>query len=234
MNGDGLDFNEKLVLYAYVDADNIRSKRLIDEFGFRKAGEFNVIAFSRLFPKFDSRVYELEPAHQNVMKSLLLDFYKDELLVLTEKLFERGTYFILKKKSEIVCGVQAIKDSWVIKELPGIAGKIMMKIVPRLPLLNRLFNPHYKFVFLESIYCKAGHEKELEVMLQSVLAHSKLHAGVICMDPKSKLYSTIKSLNLGLTHKIMGENRNDVVLKTHDRSIINSIAPFYISGYDVL
>ena len=163
MDGEGLDFNEKLVLYAYVDVDNIRSKRLIDEFGFRKAGEFSVIAFSRLFPKFDSRVYELESAHQHVMKSLLLDFYKDERLVATDNMFERGTYFVFKNNDEIVCGVQAIIDSWGIKEVPGIAGKMMMKIVPKLPLLNRLFNPHYKFVFLESIYCKAGHEKELEV-----------------------------------------------------------------------
>ncbi len=56
MDGEGLDVEGDLLLYAYVDPKNHRSLRLIREFGFKRISSFRVIPFSRLFPKMDSRV----------------------------------------------------------------------------------------------------------------------------------------------------------------------------------
>jgi len=63
----------------------------------------------------------------------------------------------------------------------------MMHVVPKLPVIGKLFNPDYKFVFLECMFCKEGYEKELELLLESVLATYKVSSGIICLDPTSRL-----------------------------------------------
>jgi len=67
-----------------------------------------------------------------------------------------------------------------------------------------------------------------------VLAYYKLSSGTICLDPKSKMYVHIKKLNLGFTHKFMGEKKIDLVLKSTNKNMFSSNAPFYVSGHDVL
>lgn len=234
MDGKGLPKEKELVLYAYVDDENVRSKRLIDEFGFEKVGEFHTISFSRISPKTDKNVERVDfPDHENT-KKLLLEFYNHEQLVSFEHTLTDGNYFTIKKNQEVVCGVQAISDRWLIKELPGISGKIMMKVLPKLPFIGRLFNPKYHFVFLESIYCKPGYESELEKLLESVLAFHQLNSGIICLDPRSQLYSVITSIKLGIIHKIMGEKKIDIRVKASGVQFANKKNPFFVSGYDVL
>ena len=47
MDGHGLESHDNAILYAYVDPENIRTRRLIQEFGFQNLGSFHVITFSR-------------------------------------------------------------------------------------------------------------------------------------------------------------------------------------------
>jgi len=166
MNGAGLDYDGDLprwqaglVLYAYVDKDNIRSRRLIEEFGFEKMGDFNVIPFSRFYPKSNPNVEILAPEHIDKFKGILKNFYGKEQLTTLDHVGANGKYFVIRDKDEFVCGVQAIPDSWEIKELPGVTGKIMMGIMPRLPVIGRLFKPQYNFVFLESSTAKTAFMK---------------------------------------------------------------------------
>ena len=120
MNGEGLDYHEELTLYAYVDPENTRSKRLIEEFGFIIMGKFHTIPFSRFFPKYYHLVEKLKETDFDQVKKQLLDFYQREQLVSFEQLFSRGELFVIRKDGEIICGVQAIFDSWEILDLPGI------------------------------------------------------------------------------------------------------------------
>ena len=234
MRGDGLDYYGNLVLYAYVDTNNIRSRRIIEEFGFKKKGNFNVIPFSRFYPKKNHDVEIINSADDTELKALLKEYYKKEQLVSLNDIGNNGNYFVIRKNGEIVCGAQAIPDGWEIKELPGISGKIMMKIVPKLPVIGRLFNPIYNFVFLESIYCKDGFHIDLEILLESILAHYQLSSGTICLDPKSKAYANIKKLNLGIIHKLMGEKNIELVIKSPENNMFKSNSPFFVLGHDVL
>lgn len=234
MDGKGLDFQGDLRLYAFVDADNIRSKRLIDEFGFNKLSKFNVIPFSRLWPKKSKLVEIAQESDFKAIRGKLVDTYKSELFVSFESLFKRGEYFFIKDQGEIVGGVQAIPDQWDILEMPGIMGKILMNIVPKIPLINRLFNPTYKFVFLESIYCKEGYEHFLGSLFESVLHYYKVNSGILCLDQKSMMYAKVKMNNLGLTHKMQGEKQIDVVVRSSDDELMNSKAAVSVSGFDVL
>jgi hypothetical protein len=234
MNGEGLRTDTVLLLYAYVDEENVRSRRLIEEFGFNNAGSFHIIPFSRLSPRKNIDVEVLENKERHLFIHRLADFYKDHQLVSFENLRHKGEYFVVREKDQIVCGVQGIYDQWKIIDLPGWSGKIMMHLIPKMPWLKKLFNPDYRFVFLEAIFCHPGHETDLGALIETVLAHFSCNSGIICMDPRSKLYSIIQRISLGLTHKIMGEKEIEVVVKSSDKKMIDTRSPFFISGYDVL
>ncbi len=234
MNGEGLGIEKELLLYAYVDTENIRSKRLIDEFGFQKVGTFHTIPFSRLFPKASQSVEKLDSKDWDNLQTMLKQHYSKHQLFTLDQLQGKGNYFVIRKNGEVVCGVQGVYDQWRVVDLPGYAGKIMMRLIPQLPLIKKLFNPDYRFVFLEAIYCKPGFEKTMAELFESVLDHYQSNSGIICLDPTSHLYPMIKQIPLGLTHKIMGEKEIEIVMKTSTNNLVEQNSPFFISGYDVL
>lgn len=234
MQGEGLEGSEDAILYAYVDPENVRSKRLIEEFGFRKVGDFHTLPFSRISPKVDQAVEQIKEGQLEEIREMLLPFYQRDQLVFFEYLHSHGNYFVIRENNEIVCGVQAIQDGWEILDMPGLKGMIMMHLVPRLPFIGKLFNPNYRFVFFEHIYCQPGKEALLERLFESVLAHYKLHSAVICMDPRSAVYGALQQIPLGLTHKLMGEKEIEIYLKSNDSVQVDSTKPFFISGFDVL
>ena len=110
----------------------------------------------------------------------------------------------------------------------------MMNIIPHIPFIRRLFNPKYRFVFLEAIYCKPGHEHQLEALFESVMARNKVNSALLCLDPKSKIYTSLSKINLGLIHKIMGEKAIEIFAKTNGDWKSSEKCPFFVSGYDVL
>ena len=89
MNGKGLDYQNDLLLYAYVDPGNMRSKRLIEEFGFNKISNFQIIPFSRIFPKNHRQVKLAENKQRAEIRKLLAESYKEEQLVSFENLFSK-------------------------------------------------------------------------------------------------------------------------------------------------
>lgn len=234
LSGNGLDVKGDLVLYAYVDAQNKRSKRLIDEFGFQVVGGFSVISFSRLFPGFDAKVQACNQSDESVILSCLKTFYNCDQLVSFELLFKRGKYYYIIEEGKVVCGLQAVVDQWDILEMPGLIGKLLMIAVPRLPIINRLFNPNYKFALFELVFCQPGHEQQLAKLFESVLYRLQVNTGIMCVDAKSKVYKSINQINLGLVHKIQGEKKIDIVAKTSLSGALNKNLPFAVSGFDVL
>ncbi len=234
MDGKGLDFHDPLFLYAYVDQSNIRSKRLIDEFGFKKISDFQVIPFSRLWTRNNNSVKVAAKTDFENIRNILIETYQFEQLVSFENLFKNGRYFYIIENGKLVCGAQAIPDQWEVLELPGASGKILLNIIPRIPFIKRLFDPKYKFVFLESVFCRDGHERKLQILFESILSYHNLYSAIICLDRKSKLYSQVKQNNMGLTHKLQGEKTIDVVVKTSHTHLISDSIPTSVSGYDVL
>lgn len=234
MDGEGLDYDDELLLYAYVDDDNIRSKRLIEEFGFREAGTFKTIPFSRFYPKSHPDVSKITDDQKTEIQALLTNYYTNYQLVSFENLFLKGDYFVIREGGEIVCGVQGIPDQWEIVDLPGVAGAVMMNVIPRLPLVRRLFQKEYKFVFLEAVFCKSGYEKHLSRLFESVLAHYGAYSAILCLDPRADLYQRLKRVRMGITHKIMGEKSIGIVVKTSRDDLLDQDNPFFVSGFDVL
>jgi len=107
-----------------------------------------------------------------------------------------------------------------------------MRLIPKIPILRKLFSPDYRFVFLEYAFCKPGYEKHLATLFESVLAFYKRNSAILCIDPSAQLYRQIHQIPLGLSHRIMGEKEIEIVIKSSDAQLPKS--PFYVSGPDVL
>jgi RimJ/RimL family protein N-acetyltransferase len=228
------------VFYAYVDASNIRSSKLLNYIGFKVIRSFETRTFSRLYPKKNKHVSLIAAAHKDVMLDLLQDAYKDHILNHFDHSFLENNYYVLKKDNEIVAGIRANTAHWVIRALPGFSGTLIIKLLPYIPVLSRLFNPNdFRFAAFDGIYSKAGYEKELFVLMESVCASLKVTTGIMWLDSESSLnYRFKKSGNWGIMEKLK-ENIPAYVIAAFknipqdEQNKINS-CPVYISAVDII
>jgi len=241
LSGNGLEINssEKFFHYAYVDPRNTRSVLLCKEFGFESIRQYTIIVFNRLVPKYDENFQILETTSKDEKISQLLnEFYKGLNTFSTENLSdERKYYFVKDEHDQVVAGVQANPDRWKIFSLPGITGKLLLNTFTHIPILNRLFNKTYDFLALDGIYYVRGSENILEKLLESLLRKFNVNSAIAVVDPESHLYTTLKSLRLGLVDKLNKEVRGDVIcrfsnLSEEEKQQFRS-KPAYISGIDV-
>lgn len=225
--------SEDNIFYAYLDSNNERSRRLTEEFGFRRVRSFASLVFSRWRPKASPHVHRLSEGEWMVFKTELLRFYSDHTFVTTENLFYRGNYFALRENGEIVAGIQANPEEWKIYEMPGFSGKVLMNIFPRFKFLKRIFSAHYHFVSIEGIYFRKGYESKLEPLINHVLNAFGVHSAVLCLDVSSAIYHEINKLDLGLMSRLRKEKLMDIVIKENGGQYIDLAKPAYISCFDV-
>lgn len=227
------------IFYAYVDQANPRSRKLLQYTGFEIIRNFETSIFSRLYPKKDKRFSRLRENEFDLIKKILQSEYSNETFVNFDNLFYQNNYFVLKNGNEIIAGLQATKVKWKIRFLPGLSGKIMIKVLPFTPFLSRLFNPNeFYFAAFEGIYCKQGYEKDLFLLMESACAELNLCNGMIWWDQKSELKQRIKPIgDWGLMNKISKSVPIDVIAGFRN---INQIEkkkfydqPAYISAFDL-
>lgn len=173
------------LFYSYIEARNTRSLRLSEQLNFTPIATLGTFVFRRLNPVFDSRVSPL--TNTAAFLPLLKAHYRAHSLVVLEKVFDQGHYFVLNDSGHIRAGVHANPVHWAFTHLPGLSGWMMMHGFPHLPLLNKLFEPNYAFLALEGIYVEPGYEHLLSVLIESVLAHFGLYAALIQLDRRDAL-----------------------------------------------
>ena len=239
---EGLEFDSSKPVffhYAYVDPRNTRSAKLCTEFGFEAVRQFSTIIFHRINPKdIDATTMLINEAEVKDMKSLLYDFYKTYTMFSTENLFDQGNYYVIKDANNtILAGVQANPDHWKILELPGKMGAFTLKAFSILPFLKKVINKDYHFLTIEGVYYKKGNEKQLEILIESLLAIYKLNSAMMWADTYSDLYQKLHSLDLGIVSKINQEVKADIMCKyvgfEHSEIAIFKQNPAYISGIDL-
>lgn len=182
------------VFYAYVDASNTRSHKLLNHIGFEKIRSFETLTFSRLYPKKHKAAQMLLQPDKQIMLDLLQEAYKNYELAHFDLRFFDGNYFIFKIEHEIVAGIRVNKAHWIVRHLAGFSGKMIMTCLPYIPVLSRLFNPKdFRFAAFDGIYSKAGYEKEFFQLMESVCAIHKVSTGLTWMDTQSSLYNRLKT-----------------------------------------
>ncbi|UTW65086.1 hypothetical protein KFE94_10380 [bacterium SCSIO 12643] len=199
----GLSFDEDIKLpsfyYAFFDAENYRSTELSQILGLSPVGEFDTFTFTRLHPQRSSKVERLEKVHYESMRSKLRAQYKSFSVYTDQFLFMKENYFVWRENGEIVAGVQANPCEWELKHMSGLTGVFMLHILPHTPGLKQYINPKkFKFITLDYIYVKPGHEEKLQRLFTTVLNEFNVTFSLFWQDVKSPLHSLMKSMDMGL------------------------------------
>jgi GNAT superfamily N-acetyltransferase len=183
---------EKGIFYGYVEADNTRSLKTVQTVGRISLGQYHILVISRFCPQDDVRLKMTEEAEREKVVQLLSEQYVDHALLDFEQSINTGDYFTLREGGEILAGIQIERRHLNLKHLPGLSGLILVKVLPQIPYLRRLF-PHrnYHFLTFGNIYAKEGREAEIFGLMEALLARHQLHFGMVYMDKRSPVYQRL-------------------------------------------
>ena len=123
--------------------------------------------------------------------------------------------------------------------MSGLSGKIILHVMPHVPLLSRLFNPSdWRFAAFEAFFYEPGHEKALQVLFESVLSVLNVHAALIWMDEESPLHAgVLANMQLGMLNKIKSDVPVQIISFAADNtpgiSDVLKKQPAYVSAFDL-
>ena len=228
---------ENGLFYAYVESGNDRSMELTQAMGFEPVGTFETVLFSRFNPKTCDSVEELHPEDLEEVRAKTHHFYRDHALFSDKNIFREGTYFAYRDGGEIVAGLKANTCHWEIFEMAGLSGKLILSLVPRIPLINRLFNPGaFKFLAFEGLWHLPGYENRLFELMEHALAEMGYYTGMLWMDRRSPLDAVIRGGHLGILQNLQSGTPADVIARFEGipESVKQDIRerPLYISAFD--
>lgn len=230
----------KTVYFALVEKGNKASFKAVQNTGYSHVGTIKTIGFSRFFPKEKINIHHIttEQDKKQVIENLST-FYKYHSLVQFNPVFQHQNYYVLKnEQGDWIAGCQLHRCHWKVNRMPGRIGKFMVKTLPNIPLLRRIFNPKkFEFLAFEGIFWKPGHEKELAELFEGLLAKEKVNSAMMWIDEKDQLLKgIINNNNLGLIHSFV--KKNDVMMMqayfdlTNDERANFVSKPFYASAFD--
>ena len=234
----GIKENGKSIMYAFVESKNERSKALIQKTGYDYIRSFLTLAFSRFNPRPDIRVSVASMSEYAEISEELRGFYKDYSFYFDQFAFHNDNYYVLRESGRIVAGVSAIPTEYVIKNVPGVWGWIMMKVLPFAPLFKRLFEPGlFRFVSLGSIFYLPGREDALAPLFESVCATTGMNTCLTWADDRGPLYETLRTrVRMGALNRILNAKPGLVYARfinyTEEEKEPFYDAPAFISGFD--
>jgi GNAT superfamily N-acetyltransferase len=226
------------VFYSYIEEANERSMRISAKEGFTSLAQLEALVFGRLYPKKDGRFARLPSNELGLMLTLLKAAYQPYSCVQFDHMYDDQNYFVLRENGELIAGVQANPVLWRIVEMPGLSGKLMLNVLPHLPILKRIINPNrYAFAALEAVYLKPGREQELFALLESVLAHLQVTSALLMLDVHAPLSHQLKSSGkLGILNSLKKNIYTEVMVKLNGlmpqqlKQMPNQ--PLYTSAFD--
>ena len=231
----------KTVFFAAVEKGNRSSYKVVSSVGYQEIGKIKTMGFSRFFPKKSSRIESVQtPEEQQAVLKLLKEHYKEHTLVQFYTLFLHDGYFVIREKGEIVAGAELHTATWVVNNMAGLTGKLIMNLVPRIPLLNQVFNPkRFHFCSFEGIFFKEGHEKDLLELFEGLLAMKKIKSALFWMAEKSPFYQQVSQFGkLGLLNSFVKDSDTFILASldnmTTEEEAIFKQHPLYVSCYDFI
>ena len=223
------------IFYSYIEENNTRSLNISKALIFESVSTLETIIFSRLYPKENKNISRLNSTELSTILSKLESHNSTTILRTFENINYQDNYFVIKKKGVIVAGLQANPVRWKIKEMEGIGGKILLKILPHIPILKRLINPEqYDFLAIEGIFMESKYEEYLYDLLEGVLYHFNMTSILIQLDSKSPFLKLFKEKgDLGLLNSMKKDVKTHVMIKAINcnKSVITS-GEVYVSSFD--
>ncbi len=240
MFGEDYDPEEKSLVYGYVERGNFRSMNFSGQMRAVTVRKYQTFVFSRfVFDKSDG-FRRLKSEELPEMKKRIQQFYKDYKLFTGDNLFINNNYFVLERKGEIIAGAQVHPEFWRILEMRAKFSKFLLRILPCLPYVRNYFNPErFRFLAVEGIWYKEGHEQELNKLFENICNHFKTHFAMTWVDTECDLFHKLEQhLDCGFTGSAFGKNEVDVRITFNNFSVDEKKEffekPAYISAYDMV
>jgi RimJ/RimL family protein N-acetyltransferase len=232
---------EKTIFFACIEKGNRASYRTVESAGYENIGLIKTNGFSRYFPKANKNLEQVTTsAVKEEMHSLLKKQFEEHAIVQFNSIFLHDDYFVIRENGEIVAGCQYHRVHWVINRMPGIMGKIVMNVVPLIPVLNKLFNPNrFEFLAFEGIYVKPGFENKLMDLFEGLLAKEKLKSSMYWMGETCPIRKRLlEKGKTGLIHSFIKDSDVYIMASFHDcnEDEIKDIKsrPLFASAFDYI
>lgn len=229
---------QKRLYYAYVEETNTRSLNFT-EFFFERIGTFGVIPFSRLKPAKDVRFSSLNENQADQMMDLLKKTYANHSLFFVDREDIKQNYFVLTENGRIVAGTRARTSNWKIEQIPGLVGKVFLRIIPAIPYFSRIiFKKRFRFLTLDTLYCEEGREKEFIPLFESLCAERRVYAGLIYLDKSDKFFNKLSGLeNMGFLNRMFKNAGGGIMARfvnyNEEEKMYFRENPAYLDGYDL-
>ncbi|MFK7923829.1 MAG: hypothetical protein AB8H47_17850 [Bacteroidia bacterium] len=203
---DQVNLAQPVCFYAYVVMDNDRSANLVLSNGFEVLRSFRTMVFSRFRPKRSPKVRKIKSHEIPEIEAKLKSFYQEYSYSAADLRIQHD-YYVWEEEGEIIAGVQAQTIKWTIEEIPGLAGKIAMNVLPKVGFLRRILNPEdFRFAGLDALFYQPGAASLLPLLYEHILADLGLHISMIWFDDQTHLYDdfvTLPAKQKGLLSQIV-------------------------------
>ena len=124
--------------------------------------------------------------------------------------------------------------------MKGFTGKIVMNVVPLIPVLNKLFNPErFEFLAFEGIYFKPGYEQQLYTLFEGLLAKEKLKSSMFWLGNTCPIREKILTKGkLGMIHSFIKDSDVEIMAayKNIGETKIENLKskPIFASAFDYI
>lgn len=226
-----LELDENKSFYAYIDPKNTRSKWLSEQFRFQSQGKLITQTFSRFYPKASKQLQVID--NFNEIAALVRKQYGNHHYYF-EKQSSLPEFLALKNENEeLLAFAKFTKVNWEICRLPGKFGGILTKLIPFIPLLNKLIRPKlHSFIVPEIVSLLDEKPEHLQELFSSALAYYSVNSLVWWVDINDSIYQkNFKKINWGLLDKLVGRSEVEIVVRG---KLTKSNVPFFVSAFDMI
>ncbi len=134
---------------------------------------------------------------------------------------KKGNYLGLNdNQGNLIAFAKFTKVHWRILSLPGRFGSFLVKVLPFLPILNKLINPqNHLFIVPDTVYSKNNAPKDIEKLFDGAMCINNVHSLIWFIDPNKEI--------------LLGEKKVAVVTR-NQRKRYSSKTPVFVSAFDLI
>ena len=227
-----LEAKKNIPFYAYIEADNKRSLMMSERFNFHIYTHIISRTFSRVAPKKNKNISFSNDweAISNLVYAHYghYDSYFDTHV-------QKPPFVTLRDGSgEIKAYARFTKVTWRLHRLPGIFGGALVRVLPYIPILNKLIQPKKHSFLTPDIVSHTASVEQLQELFVGALALYDVKSLIWFVDPNDPLYQiTSSGFSWGILDKIIGIKKINVV-KRNTSNKYSSEKPFFVSSLDLI
>ena len=222
--------------YAYIEPNNSRSIWMAESFQFNVIASIKTVAVSRYFPKKMNSCKRLFGEWLEHYSTLLHDTYANHNLFFPHHTLKDQPIYGCVENGRLTMACKAHIVNWEIIRLPGSFGNVLIRVIPYIPLLNRIIKPKsHRFVVIEGLVADSIAPQNLNSFLEHILADTQTNLLVYWYDQNDCVRANmLGKLRKGLAKYIVPKQEIKLVAKFNSNKPRDLSKPFYVSAFDLI